>query len=52
MSHYEAILRKRVRHALEHILQLERTGYGRALARILRELADELDPPTPKPGDA
>jgi hypothetical protein len=50
VSHYVKILRDRVRHALHHLLQLESMGYPRELARILRELADELDPPGRSPG--
>jgi len=45
MSHYATVLRQRVVHALAHLLTTERHNWARELATILREIADELDPP-------
>lgn len=39
------ILRQRVRQALTSLLAVERMNWGRDLAMIFREIADELDPP-------
>jgi hypothetical protein len=45
VSHYTTVLRQRVLHALAHLLMTERHNWARDLAMILREIADELDPP-------
>jgi hypothetical protein len=45
MSHYATVLRHRVSHALAHLLTTERHNWARELATILREIADDLDPP-------
>ncbi len=52
MSHYRKVLRDRVLHALAHLLTTERHNWARELATILREIADELDPPPKDEGSA
>ncbi len=52
MSHYTKVLRDRVLHALAHLLTTERHNWARELAMILREIADELDPPPKDEGSS
>jgi len=42
-TYYEEVLRGRVREALAHLLLLESRGWAASLAKILRELAGELE---------